>query len=88
MGRARKVGMFATPSSRDEKIATQALQRLGLAAYAHRTFDALSGGERQLVILARANSTATHAKGLSSNAPCTPSLLLRKPLIKPPNKAW
>lgn len=54
MGRARQIGTFATPSARDEQIALRALERVGMAAFARRTFDALSGGERQLIVLARA----------------------------------
>ena len=53
-GRARHVGLFATPSAHDEAVAAAALGRVGAGALAGRPFDALSGGERQLVLFARA----------------------------------
>lgn len=54
MGRAHKIGFFSTPNRQDEDIALQALERLGLADLAGRSFEELSGGQRQLVIFARA----------------------------------
>ncbi|HEY4131460.1 MAG TPA: ABC transporter ATP-binding protein [Gemmatimonadaceae bacterium] len=54
MGRARQIGLFATPSSTDEAKAAAALDRVGMLSFAMRTFDTLSGGERQLVLFARA----------------------------------
>lgn len=54
MGRARQVGTFAVPSRHDESVATTALERVGMLAFATRPFDTLSGGERQLVLFARA----------------------------------
>ena len=54
MGRARRIGLFAQPSRRDEEAARAALGRFGIAGLAERGFHELSGGERQLVIFARA----------------------------------
>ncbi|SHI08387.1 iron complex transport system ATP-binding protein [Pollutimonas bauzanensis] len=54
MGRARQIGLFSLPSRQDEAAALEALDRLGLAELAERSFDELSGGQRQLVIFARA----------------------------------
>jgi iron complex transport system ATP-binding protein len=54
MGRARNVGLFSVPSARDEDIALKALRRLGIENLADRSFDELSGGQKQLVIFARA----------------------------------
>lgn len=54
MGRARQVGLFAQPSRQDTEAAMAALDRFGLTGLAHRSFHELSGGQRQLVIFARA----------------------------------
>jgi len=54
MGRARKVGLFSKPKARDVQAAFAALERLGIQHYAERPFHQLSGGQRQLVIFARA----------------------------------
>jgi iron complex transport system ATP-binding protein len=54
MGRARHVGLLATPGRRDRAIAAAAFADLGIEELAERPFDRLSGGERQLVLIARA----------------------------------
>jgi iron complex transport system ATP-binding protein len=54
MGRVRRVSLFSVPSAHDEEIAIQALKRLGIDNLSNRLFDELSGGQRQLVIFARA----------------------------------
>lgn len=54
MGRARHVHLLATPGRRDREIAATAFADLGIEALAERPFDRLSGGERQLVLIARA----------------------------------
>ncbi len=54
MGRAKKVGLFSQPTQADEDAAFQALDRFGMADYARRPFHELSGGQRQIVIFARA----------------------------------
>jgi iron complex transport system ATP-binding protein len=54
MGRARQVGLFSQPSTVDERAALTALDRFHIADLAHRAFHELSGGQRQLVIFARA----------------------------------
>ena len=53
-GRARHVGLFATPSAHDEAVAAASLDRVGVGMLADRPVDTLSGGERQLVLFARA----------------------------------
>lgn len=54
MGRARHIGLFQTPRKVDVEKAMEALDATGMADYAQRNINALSGGERQLVLIARA----------------------------------
>ena len=58
MGRIAHRGMFASPTREDIEIARQALDDLGIAALAERDVTRLSGGQRQLVIVARALAQA------------------------------
>jgi iron complex transport system ATP-binding protein len=54
MGRVSKSGFFAAPSSHDRSTALGALERIGIADLADRAFGHLSGGQKQMVLLARA----------------------------------
>lgn len=54
MGRAGQIRLFSLPSAQDVAIARDALARLGIAELAGTDFTALSGGQRQLVLIARA----------------------------------
>lgn len=54
MGRARRVKAFATPNVEDKKASMSALERVGIAHLADRIYCELSGGQRQLVLIARA----------------------------------
>ena len=54
MGRTAHLAAFAVPARHDREIALAALHQLGVAALAPRVFTELSGGERQLVLIARA----------------------------------
>lgn len=54
MGRAAHVGMFQAPGTKDYEQARDALMRLQLEHLAEKQFNLLSGGERQLVMIARA----------------------------------
>ncbi len=54
MGRAVHIHALATPSRADRVLAAQALERLGIAPLGARPVTELSGGERQLALLARA----------------------------------
>jgi len=54
MGRARHLGLFALPGPRDRAVAMDALRRVGIGHLAERPCPALSGGEQQLVRIARA----------------------------------
>ena len=54
MGRTAHLPRFGVPSRRDHEVARAALDGLGVGALAPRVYSELSGGERQLVLLARA----------------------------------
>jgi iron complex transport system ATP-binding protein len=54
MGRASRIGTFARPGREDRLAVTEALAALGIAALASRPVTEISGGERQLVMIARA----------------------------------
>ena len=54
LGRAPYLNLLETPRPADLEIAQQALARVGAAEMAARPLQTLSGGERQLVLLARA----------------------------------
>lgn len=54
MGRARHIGLFSNPTAADKALAHDALAQLGLTGFAQRSIATLSGGERQLVLIARA----------------------------------
>lgn len=54
MGRAPHLGLLGFESSRDVALAMHAMERVGIAHLADRPVTRLSGGERQLVVLARA----------------------------------
>jgi len=53
-GRAPYLGEMASPTDKDVHIAYSALEMVGLASFAQRPITSLSGGEGQLVLLARA----------------------------------
>jgi len=54
MGRTAHLPAYGVPSPGDRGIALDCLDALGVAALAPRVFTELSGGERQLVLIARA----------------------------------
>ena len=54
MGRTAHGDLFARPSADDRRVAAEMLERLGIAELAQRPYTMISGGERQLVLLARA----------------------------------
>jgi iron complex transport system ATP-binding protein len=59
MGRAASLGLFGQPGREDFDAARTALDRVGAGRFAEERFDHLSGGERQLVLLARALATGS-----------------------------
>jgi iron complex transport system ATP-binding protein len=54
MGRTAHGNLFSRPSAADRAIAAQALERFGIAHLRERPYTMISGGERQLALLARA----------------------------------
>ncbi|HOT82487.1 MAG TPA: ABC transporter ATP-binding protein [Candidatus Defluviicoccus seviourii] len=54
MGRSARIGRFATPGRADSAIAAKALSRMGITHLAEAPVTRLSGGERQLALIARA----------------------------------
>lgn len=54
LGRAHTVSLFAVPGPADYAAACAALGQLEAGHLAERSFDVMSGGERQLVLIARA----------------------------------
>jgi iron complex transport system ATP-binding protein len=54
MGRSAHGNLFSRPSAHDRAVAAVVMERLGIASLAERPYTMISGGERQLVLLARA----------------------------------
>ena len=54
MGRSAHIGLFAAPSRHDRAAAARALETLGIGHLHDRIYTEISGGERQLVLIARA----------------------------------
>jgi iron complex transport system ATP-binding protein len=61
MGRTSHLGAFASPGARDFEIARAALERLGVGPLAGRPIGEVSGGERQLALIARALAAEARA---------------------------
>lgn len=74
MGRAPHLPPLEMPSAADTAIALNALTQVGIEALAQRPVPQLSGGERQLMLLARALAQITNHQ--SSNLPLSTSHLL------------
>ncbi|WP_199176397.1 ABC transporter ATP-binding protein [Actinomyces qiguomingii] len=57
MGRARFIRAYSSPGRADHEAALAAMDRVGISHLRDRNYQALSGGERQLVLIARALAT-------------------------------
>jgi iron complex transport system ATP-binding protein len=57
LGRSRYLGRFSSPRSSDILRALECLDEVGMSGVAEQNYDQLSGGQRQLVLLARALAT-------------------------------
>jgi len=53
MGRTPHLGLFGTPSRHDTELAYSIMEDLGIAHLADKSYTHISGGERQLVLIAR-----------------------------------
>jgi iron complex transport system ATP-binding protein len=69
MGRARHVALFSVPSQDDEERVAQALAQLNISHLAHTPFRNLSGGQQQLVMIARALVSGSH--NILLDEPCS-----------------
>jgi iron complex transport system ATP-binding protein len=54
MGRTAYSGMFSSPGREDVEIAENALKSVGMLKFKDRIYTKLSGGEAQLIKIARA----------------------------------
>ena len=54
MGRVRDISLFSKPSKRDMQICLDALESLEISHLKNKRFNSLSGGQKQLVLFARA----------------------------------
>ena len=69
MGTTPQVSLFSSPGEEQILLAKSAMEKLGIADLRDRGFTRLSGGEKQLVLIARA--LAQKAKILLMDEPCS-----------------
>ena len=60
MGRSPHIGRFSSPKGIDIQIAEECLSKLGIEHLRDRTYTEISGGERQLTLIARALAQRPH----------------------------
>ncbi|MBB6625054.1 ABC transporter ATP-binding protein [Clostridium gasigenes] len=68
MGTTSRLGRFGCPGHKEKKIVLEALKSLNIEHLINRNYSKLSGGEQQLVLIARAISQ--QAKILIMDEPC------------------
>lgn len=69
MGRAAKIGLFGAPRRQDYAAVRRLLDMMGIADLEEQTFNTLSGGQRQLVMIAQA--LASDCRVLILDEPCS-----------------
>lgn len=57
MGRSARLGLFAQPTKEDYRAADEAMERVGITWLADKQCSCMSGGELQMVLIARALSS-------------------------------
>ncbi|SHN88171.1 ABC transporter ATP-binding protein [Desulfitobacterium chlororespirans] len=67
MGRVVNLSLGARPSARDRKLAEEAMEKMGILHMSSYPFNEMSGGEKQMVLIARA--IAQQAKILVMDEP-------------------
>jgi iron complex transport system ATP-binding protein len=61
MGRAARLGLFGQPGAQERAAAEEALIEVGASQLAELPYDRMSGGQRQMVLIARALATGSPA---------------------------
>jgi iron complex transport system ATP-binding protein len=61
MGRAARLGLFGQPGPEDAEAARAALVKVGACHLANLRYDTMSGGQRQMILVARALATGSQA---------------------------
>ena len=61
MGRAARLGLFGQPGPEDAEAALAALVQVGACHLAELRYDRMSGGQRQMILIARALATGSLA---------------------------
>jgi iron complex transport system ATP-binding protein len=69
MGTTTKLGQFATPGKKERAIAEAALEMMNIGYLKNRNFCSISGGEQQLVLIARAIAQGTRI--IIMDEPCS-----------------
>lgn len=54
MGNTRRMGVFGSPKNEDQKKALILMEEIGISSLKHKGINELSGGQKQMVLLARA----------------------------------
>src|ERR1700719_4108465 len=78
MGRTAHGNLFSRPSAHDRVVAARMLEQFGIAHLAPRPYTMISGGERQLVLLARGRAPGPAVRGAGRAA--------RKPRLRQPGQ--